>query len=322
MKYQVHNNGSYANELWQHYLFTHDQSYLAEVYPLMEGLATFFMECIVEQTGRGWEIGALVGVSESPVKVKNEAMNLAATILILETCANAASLLVRESEFTRRCQHVAVGLRQTLDRLFNGKTFVAAEGAEYANTFSTGVIYPLPVIPFDDRRARLTAKHVFKDDSRRHRNGHDYCFPWSWGVLATILAHQGEADEAWQAIQYTRPTICQFGGMTEVMEDSSWNMQYFLTAQAAVVTALHSLLLQNQWNELHIFPALPKDWHECSFERLLGAGLEVSASYDHGSIAGKVRNISPIALDRRLKFAETLEHIHLNPGETHAFQTP
>ncbi len=322
MKFQAHNNGSYSNELCQHYQFTGELSYLAEVYPILEGLATFFMEGIVEKTARGWEIGALVGVNESPIKVRNESTNLGATIVILEHCAEAARLLGRETDFTRRCQEVATGLRKTVDLLFNGKFFVSAEGTENINTASTGVIYPMQVIPFNDPRALLTAQAILADDSHRHRNGHDYNFPWSWGVLGMILACQGQADSAWKAIQYARPTICQFGGMTEVMEDGAWNMQYFCTAQAAVVTALHNLLLQSSQDGIAVFPAIPTDWENCSFDRLLGAGLEVSASYDRGGISGEVRNITSGTLDRTLKFGGIVKSLHLKAGETYAFQSP
>lgn len=322
MKFQAHNNGSYSNELWQYYLFTRDLSYLAEVYPILEGLATFFMECIIQKTDRGWEIGELVGVNENPVKVKNEGMNLGATIMILEHCADAARLLDRETDFTRRCREVAAGLRKTVELLFNGKYFVAAEGNQNITTASTGVIYPMQVIPFDDQRARLTAQTVCNDPNRTNRDGHYYNFPWFWGMVGMILACQGEAESAWQVIQITRPTICQFGGMTEVMEDSRWNMQYFLTAQGAVVTAIHNLLLQSHENDIEIFPAVPAEWQSCSFNRLLRAGFEVSATFNQGWIKGEIKNITTVVLESNIKFGQTVKQVTLKPGETFAFKTP
>ena len=320
MKFQVHNNASYSNELWQHYLFTQDFSYLLEVYPILEGLATFFIEAIVEKTARGWETGPLVGSTESSIKVKNEGLSLAGTIVILEHCAEAARLLDLETDFTLHCREVAAGLRQTLKLLFNGKYFVSVEGASNLNFSSIGIIYPMKVIPFDDWRAILTTTAILVEDTRRYLSSHHYSFPWSWGVLGTILAYQGEAEIAWEAIQNTRATICQFGGMSEVMEDNLWNMQYFCTAQGAVVTAIHSLLLQNNEGGVEIFPALPADWQSCSYTRLLGAGLEVSASYDRGHISGEVKNIAPETLERTVKVGTTVKNIRVKPGEIYAFE--
>ena len=99
-------------------------------------------------------------------------------------------------------------------------------------------------------------------------------------------------------------------------------MQYFLTAQAAVVTALHSLLLQGQDEVVELFPAVPNEWETCSFERMLSIGLEVSGTYHHGRIQGEVRNIAPVALERTLKAGKSTEKIRLKPGETRAIQTP
>src|SRR5664279_2439232 len=127
MKYQVHNNGSYANILWGYYEYTQDKAFLAEFYPIFEGLAQFFMSCIVEQTDQGYEIGYLVGVHESPVKVRNDGTNLAGTIAILRHYADAARILGRESEFSAKCITVADALVKRMDALYNGHYFKASD---------------------------------------------------------------------------------------------------------------------------------------------------------------------------------------------------
>jgi alpha-L-fucosidase 2 len=324
MKFQAHNNASYANEIWQYYRYTLDRDALEELYPILEGLATFFLEGIVILTDRGWEIGPLVGVHESPIKVKNEGTSLAGTVAILEHAAEAAALLGKESEFTgefaSRCRAVAAGLRKTLDRLYNGEFFVAAEDMPSLNMSSLAVMYPLGVIPFVDPRAKQTIqKMVEYNDKRSHRDGKYYNFPWSWGVIATILARQGDGAAAWEVIQRTRPTICQFGGMTEVMEGQDWNMQYFGTAQGAVSVALQSLLLQAQGEDIRLFPALPPDWNTASFDSLLAGGLEVHAVYDHSQIHGTVKNISSSEIRRTIVWGNQQQSISLKPGENYAF---
>lgn len=322
MKFQAHNNASYSNEIWGHFQFTQDQAFLAEFLPILEGLATFFMEGIVEQTARGWEIGPLVGVHESPVKVKNEGISLAGTIAILEHYAAAARVLDMQNNFSLQCMEVAAGLRTTLDLLFNGEYFASAEGATNLNMSSMAPIYPMNVIPFKDPRALLTSAAMLRyNEQRSHHDDTDYNFPWAWGVLAMILACQGKGDAAWDVIQNARPAICQFGGMTEVMEDKSWNMQYFCTAQAAVVTAIHNLLLQSSADRVAVFPALPSDWQTCSFSRLLAAGLEVSASYNRGSISGQAKNIASRTLEPTIQIGQTSTRLHLEPGESYVFQT-
>src|SRR4030042_2520941 len=156
----------------------------------------------------------------------------------------------------------------------------------------------MQVVGYNDNRSLHTIDEFikyYKTGNYRFANqeSNKYLFPWSSGILSTILARQGKGDLAWQFIEDTRPTICSFGGMTEVMEDDQWNMQYFGTAQGAVCTAIHNLLLQFDEERIRIFPALPINWNNASFDRLLAAGCEISAQFDRsrGSVDGTIKNI-------------------------------
>ncbi len=323
MKYQIHNNGSYANEIWGYYDYTQDRAMLEEFYPILEGLARFYLSCIVTETDQGYEVGYQVGVHESPDKVRNDGMNLAATIVILRHCARAAHLLGRESEFTLRCAAVADGLMKTLNTLYNGRYFQASSDRDALNMSSLGPIYPMNLIDPADPRAIQTAQ-AFIEKYRGRVMGDgigEYGFPWLAGVLATVIARQGNGDTAWQIIESTRPTICCFGGMTEVMEAGAWNMQYFGTAAAAVCTALHQLLLQTGPDgAIRLFPALPPAWRTASFENLLAAGLTVSAQYDDAQVHCMLRNESAATLTRRLQYRDQVTEITLAPGETDRLQ--
>jgi len=317
-KFQVHNNASYANEIWGYYEYTQDREMLREFYPILEGLARFFLNCIVERTERGYEVGYLVGVHESPIKVRNAGINLAGTIAILRHAAEAAHVLGIESEFTQRCAEVAAEIVKTFDLLYNGCYLQASEDSNALNMSSIAPIYPMNVLDYHDERAIKTA-HAFAAQYRDRIVGHsgEAGFPWAAGVLATIFARQGDGDTAWRIIETTRPTICVHGGMTEVMQDSQWNMQYFGTAQGAVCIAIHNLLLQANGDTIYLFPALPPGWIEMRFEGLLAAGMEVSAAFDSaaGCVEGMVRNVSPVLLSRSFCCGQQRLTLMLAPGE-------
>lgn len=318
MKYQIHNNGSYANEIWGYYDYTQDRAMLREFFPILEGLARFYLSCIVTETDQGYEVGYQVGVHESPNKVRNDGMNVAATIAILRHCAAAARLLGLESDFTRRCATVADGMVATLDQLYNGRYFQASYDQDTLNMSSLGPTYPMSIVDPADPRAIQTAQaFVEKYRGRVVGNGTDESgFPWLAGVLGTVIARQHNGDLAWTIIQSARPTICTFGGMTEVMEDGQWNMQYFGTAQAAVCTALHQLLLQPAPDDtIHLFPALPSAWKTAAFENLLAAGLTITARLDDSRVTCTVRNESPATLSRQIRFRDQSTTVTLAPGE-------
>ena len=317
MKYQVHNNGSYANMLMGYYDQTQDRGYLAKFYPILEGLAQFFMNCIVEHTERGYEIGYLVGVHESPVKVRNDGINLAGTIAILRHCARAARILGRENEFTEKCQTVAEQLIDTMDSLYNGRFFKASEDEDRINMSSIGPIFPMSVIMPTDERAISTADaYVERYEGRLiGHGGSESGFPWSAGVLGAILAWQRRGDLVWEVLERTRPTMCNFGGMTEVMENGTWNMQYFGTAQGAVCIALHQLLLQSSAESIDLFPALPSSWDHAGFDRLLAQGFAVTAKWTPQQVEWTVENVSPARLAREVRFGGQSAQVDLEQGQ-------
>ena len=292
---------------------------LQEFFPILEGLARFYLNCIVEETGQGHEIGYQVGVHESPNKVRNDGMNLSGTITILRHCAEAACLLDLESDFTRRCASVAESLMRTMNRLYNGRYFQASDDSDALNMSSIGPIYPMSVIDPADARAIQTAQAFIERYKGRvvGHGGSESGFPWAAGVLATIIAQQGDGDTAWQIIETTRPAICSFGGMTEVLDEGAWNMQYFGTAQGAVCTALHQLLLQTTADgAIRVFPALPSAWTTAKFENLLASGLTVSAQVKALEITCILRNESSTTLTRRVQCRDSVTEITLAPGES------
>ncbi|MCC6803222.1 MAG: hypothetical protein IT319_10080 [Anaerolineae bacterium] len=317
MKYQVHNNGSYANMLMGYYDQTQDRAYLAEFYPILEGLAQFFMNCIVEHTERGYEIGYLVGVHESAVKVRNDGINLAGTIAILRHCARAAHILGRENEFTEKCQLVADQLIATMDSLYNGRFFKASEDEDRINMSSIGPIFPMSVIkPLDTRAVSTADAYLERYEGRLiGHGGSESGFPWSAGVMGAILAWQRRGDVAWDILERARPTICNFGGMTEVMENGAWNMQYFGTAQGAVCIALHQLLLQSSAEAIDLFPALPSSWDHAGFERLLAQGFAVTARWTPQQVEWTVKNVSSARLAREVRFGAYTQPVALEAGQ-------
>jgi hypothetical protein len=323
-KFQVHNNASYANQIWGTYQYTRDREMLREFNPILEGLARFFLDCIVEQTERGHEVGYLVGVHESPTKVRNDGINLAGTSAILRHAAAAARILGLESAFSRRCGEVAGELAKTFQWLYNGRYLRAAEDRDALNMSSIAPIYPMEVVDYHDERALQTAWAFLRGRGGgvAGHGGEAARFPWATGVLATIFARQGDGETAWALIEGTRSAICTFGGMSEVVRDDGWNMQYFGTAQGAVCTAIHNLLLQPRGEAVQLFPALPSAWVGVSYRDLLAAGLGVSAAYDGSNrgVEGVVRNLSPQPLSRRVSWREQDIAVTLQPGEERGFR--
>jgi hypothetical protein len=141
-------------------------------------------------------------------------------------------------------------------------------------------------------------------------------FPWSAGILARILAYQGRAAEAWEQLDLARVALCRQGGCAEyVGPDGRWNMQYFGTAQAALCSALHALVLQRYGNSLRFFPALPPGWEACAFRGFLMAGLRLEARYSAGTASIVVQNERRDGWHGKLHLGRVTRVVSLPPGE-------
>jgi hypothetical protein len=326
-KEQVHNNAAYANMLLQQYLFTRDRRILEAVFPLLEGLATFFLHAVVEETPRGLEIRPMVGVDERPVRVRNEGITLAGTIRLLEGYVEAARWLGRENGLARRSAEAAARLRRTLDGLYNGRYFQASEDEDRLNVSSLAPIYPMEVIPPEDPRALRTVR-AYRARYAGRMVGHgnnEWGFPWAAAMLATLQAWQGDGEGAWQTLQELRPAFSLHGGIAETVdEEGRWNMQYFATAHGALCTALHHLVVQTRADRLVIGRSIPPEWESGSWENLRAHGLLVSGRWDlrQGFLEAVLRNPTAEPLSIRLQIGEMDRVVSVAPGTAQRFQIP
>lgn len=256
-------------------------------------------------------------MGEHVTRVRNEGMNLTGSIRILQLTAQAAKILHKDGDFAARCAEVSSSLMDTLNLLYNGTYFRSAEEVDTLTLSSLAAIYPMSVIPPTDPRAISTAR------AYRDKQGSRVLSAWSSGILAIIYAEQGDGDTAWKLLTNVASLICNFGGMAEYgNEDGHWNMQYFGTAQAAVCTAIHHLLLQAQPDMISIFPAVPSTWPSCSYERLLVNGVEVSARFDRAAnlVQATLHNLAPDSLKTNVQYGKQVEKVALSPGESESFE--
>jgi hypothetical protein len=327
LTHQVHNNASYSQMLWHQIQFSGDRSLVDRYYPLLRGIAEFFLTGVVQEAGGEVDLRPVVGVHEHASLVRREAATLAGCIRALQNAAAAARLLGRDLPFAQRCEAVAERLRPLLDQLFAGGVLRAHAGTDEVNFGCLFPFFPMALYPPDDPRTLATARAYLSRNAnpvhglvghgmgwRGPREG----FPWAAGWLAAVLALAGEADTAWEVLLRTKVAMNAFGGMAEKVDDyGRWNMQYFNTAQAAVCIGIHSLLLQERGEVLAVLPRVPSEWDRCRFSGLMLGPLKVSAEWERGRgvTACQVRNAGPAETQRTVVVNNRAYEITLGPGE-------
>ncbi|MDR5696019.1 MAG: hypothetical protein QN198_08910 [Armatimonadota bacterium] len=328
LTHQVHNNASYSQMLWHQIKFSGDRSLVDRYYPLLRGIAEFFLTGVLQETADGRvDLRPVVGVHEHSSLVQREAATLAGSIRALRNAADAARLLRCDASFAQRCEAIAESLRPLLDELFIDGVLRAYAGTDEVNFGCLLPFFPMAIYPPDDPRVLATARaYIARNANPVHGlvghgmgwRGPREGFPWAAGWLAAVLALVGDADTAWQVLKTTKVAMNSFGGMAEKVDDQGrWNMQYFSTAQAAFCIGVHSLLLQEHGDSLVVLRRVPSDWDRCRFDGIMLGPLKIRAEWeqDRGVTTCEVRNVGPTKIQRTVVVNNRPHTVTLRPGE-------
>jgi len=319
VKEQVHNNAAYSNTFWDYWRFTRDRTALAELYPLLKGIAEFFLAAVVVESRGGFDLRPLVGVRESAVRVPYDTLTVAGTVKLLRNAAAAAQALGADEPFAAECARVARGLVPLVAGLYDGRCFPTHAGTDELSLGSLAPAYPMEVLAPDDPRIVATARAYRERTSDLFTRAGVVHSPWVAGVLASAFAGFGDGASAWDLLLRSKPALNVHGGVAEfVADDGRWNIQYFSTGHGALCSAMHQLVLQARGEEIILCPALPPTWPGCHFRHLRVAGLLVDcdlARADHRARI-TVTNATEAPLARAIVLGDERQKLELQPGET------
>jgi hypothetical protein len=332
LAYQIHNTAAYSNLLFDTWRYTREDEFLAEVRPLLDGIAAFIQGAVLEERPDGWGTRPLVGVHESDERVRDEAFNLAGAIRALENAEIAAAVptapqpptpaSARRGSKPSPLTPLPEGegnrlLRETLDGLYDGRLFRPYADATTSTLSSLAPIWPMEIVAPDDPRARSTAR-VFRMDPTFLVGGGWPHRPWEAAILARIFADQRRGAAALDVLTRTLPAMSMHGGVCEILDPGGgWNIQYFSTGHGALCSAIHGLLLGRHGGAIRPFPARVPGWQDARFERLLLDGLEVSAVLDDGRVCQvTLTNATGRTREDRVFVGRRVHELTLRPGET------
>ena len=159
---------------------------------------------------------------------------------------------------------------------------------------------------------------------RLHANGPDWWCGYSYSWLANMEARAAHGEEAAEALRtfaecfVLRNSFHANGDQTKSGKSTFTYRPFTLEGNFAYASGLQEMLLQSQTGVIEVFPAIPSDWKDVSFNRLraMGAFL-VSAELKDGKVVslnvysekgGTLRIVSP--LDGSVITRQT------SPGET------
>jgi alpha-L-fucosidase 2 len=302
-----------SQHLWQHFLFTGDDAFLKDVYPVLKGAALYYVDALQEEPTHKWLV---VAPSMSPENSYKSGVGLSAgTTMDNQLVFDVFSNIISASDFLHTDQAFADTIKAMIQRLPPMQIGQYSQLQEWLHDWDLPksthrhVSHLYGLYPSNQISPYHTPE-LFEAARIALINRGDKSTGWSMGWKVNWWARLHDGNHAYKLItDQLAPAPVeqkgQAGGTYPNLFDAHPPFQ--IDGNFGCTSGIAEMLLQSQDGAIEILPALPDAWKKGHVNGLIArGGFKIAIDWDN-NIISKITVKSSIGGNCRLRVGKEIQ---------------